>query len=133
VNVRIVSERSAMAIKSGAVLILTGLLLTACASQQERAAKRAAAEQAAGVDRANRCASFGYKLGTPDYSHCLENMYVQDQQKAAAEEVQRQARVEAAAAGLQQAGAAMSAIGQPPPPPPPIVRCQTFGNTTTCQ
>lgn len=38
-----------MAIKTGAVLILAGLVLTACASQQERAAKRAAAEQTAQV------------------------------------------------------------------------------------
>jgi hypothetical protein len=127
--VRIVPKRTAMAIKSGAVLILAGLVLTACASQQERAAKRAAAEQASGVDRANRCASCGYKLGTPDYSHCLENMYVQDQQKAAADEAQRAARLQAAAAGMQQAGAALSASNELLP----AIQCGRRGGGLNCR
>jgi hypothetical protein len=96
------------------VLALAALVLTACASREELAAKHAAAEQAAQAERVSRCASFGYKPGTPDYSHCLENQYALDQQKAAAEEAQRQARLQAAAAGMQQAGASLSAIGQPP-------------------
>ena len=124
------SEHRVMMVKSSAVLILAGLTLAGCATQQERAAKRAASEQAAQDARVTRCASFGYKAGTPDYSHCLENQYAADQQKAVAEEVQRQARVQAIADGLQQTSAALSAIN---PPPSPMVVCHTFGNTTTCQ
>ena len=106
-------------------------LLTACASREEIAAKKAATEQAAQADREKRCTSFGYQRGSPDYSKCLESMYLQDRQMAEAAEARRQARLDDVATSLQQAGAALQSISPPPPPPP--VRCQTFGNTTTCQ
>lgn len=127
-----------MTIKSGTVLILSCVLLTACASPQERAAKKAAAEQVAQAEREKHCGTFGYKPGTPDYSHCLENLYVQDQQKAAFEAANEAARREAAANALQAAGASLSNIGRSSDPPPqPMfrqpVRCNTFGTTTTCQ
>lgn len=125
-------------IKSGAALILACVLLAACASPQEIATKKAAAEQVAQAEREKRCASFGYKGGTTDYSKCLENMYVQDQQRAAFEAANEAARREAAADALQAAGASLSSIGKSsdPPPPPTFrqpVRCNTFGTTTTCQ
>jgi len=122
-------------------LIVSSLVLCACASREEIAARHAAAEQTAELERANRCGSFGYKVGTPDYSHCLERMYVQDQQAAATEEANRQARIQAAAEGLQRAGAALQNISPPPPPPPqPMfnqpVHCNTMpmgaGTSTTC-
>ena len=74
--------------KSMAVLVLAGLALSACVSEEEMAARR----QMAQANREKQCASFGYKLGTPDYSKCLESLYLQDQQLAAAEEANRQAR-----------------------------------------
>jgi hypothetical protein len=119
--------------KAIAVLVLASAVLSACASREEIAGKKAAAEQVAQGDREKRCASFGYQRGTPDYSKCLESLYLQDQQLAAAEEANRRARLQAAAQGLQQAGAALQSISPPPPPPQPMIRCQTFGNTTTCQ
>jgi hypothetical protein len=117
-----------MAIRSS-VLILSCLLLCACASSEERAARKAESERVAATQRDARCASFGYQRGSPDFSRCLESMYVQDQQQAAIEESNRQARLQAAAQSLQQAGAALQSIN---PPPSPTIRCQTFGNTTTC-
>ena len=53
---------------------------------------------------------FGYKRGTPDYSRCLENLYVQDQQLAAAERVDDAASAQRIRNSLQQSGAAMPAI-----------------------
>jgi hypothetical protein len=122
-------------IKGLLALILSGALLAACASSEEIAAKRAAAERAAQANRETRCASFGYKNGTPEYSKCLENLYVQQQQLEAVEEANRQARLQAAARGMQQAGAALQSIN---PPPSPSIRCNTIptgGGTssTTCQ
>jgi hypothetical protein len=68
-----------------------------------------------------------------DYSKCLESMYLQDRQLAAAEEANRQARVQAAAEGLRQAGAALQSIS---PPPQPVVHCNSLptgiGTSTTC-
>jgi hypothetical protein len=114
--------------KSLAVLVLAGPALSACLSEEEMAAKR----QMAQANREKQCTSFGYKLGTPDYSKCLESLYLQDQQLAAAEEANRRARVQAAAHGLQQAGAALQSIN------PPTVHCTTMpngigGSNTTCQ
>jgi hypothetical protein len=109
---------------------LSGLVLTACASREQIASRKAAAEQAAQADREKRCTSFGYQRGSPDYSKCLESMYLQDRQIAEAAEARRQARLDDAAQDFQRAGAALQGIS---PPPAPIVRCQTFGNTTTCQ
>jgi hypothetical protein len=115
-------------------MLATVVLLTGCASREEIAAKKAAAEQAAQASRETRCTSFGYKSGTPDYSKCLQSMYVQDQQMAAAAEARRQARLNDAATSLQQAGAALQGIS---PPPQPVIRCNTMpmgpGTTTTCQ
>jgi hypothetical protein len=127
-----------MAPRNAALVLATAVLLTGCASREEIAAKKAAAERAAQASREARCTSFGYKSGAPDYSRCLESMYLQDQQMAAAKEAEDAARAQRVAAGLQQAGASLSAIGQPPPPtPPPMfnppVRCNTIGTTTTCQ
>jgi hypothetical protein len=127
-----------MGTKSMPFLILSCVLLTACATREEIAAKKAAAEQMAQAGREKHCATFGYQPGTPAYSKCLENLYVQDQQLAAVEEANRQARLQAAATSLQQAGAALQSISPPPPPPPqpmfsPPVRCSTIGTTTTCQ
>jgi hypothetical protein len=122
-----------MRLTSGVVLVFCCVLLSACASREEIAAKHAAEAQAADAERANRCAGFGYKAGTPDYSHCLERMYVQDQQTAATEEANRRARIQAAAEGLQRAGAALQNIS---PPPPSVVHCNTMpngmGTSTTC-
>ena len=129
-NVRTAARSNAMVPRVMSALVLSCLLLTACASREEIAAKKAAAEQAAQADREKRCTSFGYQRGSPDYSKCLESMYLQNQQMAAAAEARRQARLDDAAQDFQQAGAALQSIN---PPPPPIVRCQTFGNTTTCQ
>jgi hypothetical protein len=116
------------------VLILSCVLLTACASREQIVARKAETEQAAQVKREEHCALFGYKRGTSDYSHCLENLYVQDQQQLAAKEAGDAARVQRVGNSLQQAGAAMSAISQPPPMEPmrQPVRCNTIGTTTTC-
>jgi hypothetical protein len=115
------------------VLMLSCLLLSACASREEIAAKKAAAEQMAQADREKRCTSFGYQRGSMDYSKCLESMYLQDQQMAAAAEARRQARLDDAATSLQQAGAALQSIS---PPPRPVVHCNTMptgiGTSTTC-
>jgi len=116
-------ERKAMA-----VLMFAGLALSACVSEEEMAARR----QMAQANREKQCASFGYRLGTPDYSKCLESLYLQDQQLAAAEDANRRARIQAAAQGLQRAGAAMQSIN------PPTVHCSTMpngigGTNTTCQ
>jgi hypothetical protein len=108
--------------------MLACLALSACVSEEEMAARR----QMAQANRERQCASFGYRLGTPDYSKCLESLYLQDQQLAAAEDANRRARIQAAAQGLQQAGAAMQSIN------PPAIHCSTMpngigGTNTTCQ
>jgi hypothetical protein len=117
--------------KSISLLLVSGALLSACASREEVAARNAQAEQVAQSQRETRCTSFGYRRGSADYSKCLERLYLQDQQLAAADEANQAARVQAAAEGLQRAGAALQAIN-PPPPPSTSFRCSTFGNTTTC-
>ena len=115
------------------VLVLSCLLLSACASREEIAAKKAAAEQVAQADREKRCTSFGYQRGSPDYSKCLESMYLQDRQMAEAAEARRQARLDDAAQDFQRAGAALQGIS---PPPQPVVHCNTMptgvGTSTTC-
>lgn len=114
-------------------LILSCVLLSACASREEIALKKAAAERVAQADRAKRCASFGYQRGTPDYSKCLERAYVQDQQTRAIEEANRRAQAQAAAEGLQRAGAALQSISSPTQP---MIHCNTvptgMGTSTTC-
>ena len=124
-----------MGAKSISLLILSCVLLTACATREEIAAKKAAAEQVAQAAREKHCTQFGYQPGTPAYSKCLENLYMQDQQLAVVEEANRQARLQAAARGMQQAGAALQSIN---PAPSPSIRCNTIptgGGTssTTCQ
>ena len=95
--------------------------------------KKAAAEQMAQAEREKHCASFGYQPGTPAYSKCLENLYVQGQQLAVVEEANRRARSEAAGRALQQAGAALQSIS---PLPQPMIHCNTMptgmGTGTTC-
>src|SRR5690242_10042399 len=98
-------------------------LLSACASSQEIAARKAAAEQVAQAAREERCASFGYQQGTPAYSKCVGEMYVQDRQMAAVEETNRIARNQQQAEALQRAGAALQSIN---PPPQPVVHCNTM-------
>jgi len=112
---------------------LACVLLGACASREEIAAKKAAAEQMAQAEREKHCASFGYQPGTPAYSKCLENLYVQGQQLAIVEEANRRARSEAGGRALQQAGAALQSIS---PSPQPMIHCNTMptgvGTSTTC-
>jgi len=115
--------------RSIAILAASCILLTACASRQEIAARKAEAERVAQSKREERCASFGYTRGTPDFSHCLENQYVQDQQQAAAERAEDAARAQRIGNSLQQAGAALSSIN---PPPRQSVVCNTIGTMTTC-
>jgi hypothetical protein len=124
-----------MGAKSISLLILSCVLLTACATREEIAAKKAAAEQVAQAEREKHCTQFGNQPGTPAYSKCLENLYIQEQQLAVVEEANRQARLQAAARGMQQAGAALQNINPPPSSP---IRCNTIptaGGTssTTCQ
>ncbi len=121
--------------KSVTLLLASCVLLSACASREQMAARKAQQEQVSQTKREEHCATFGYKPGTPDYNHCLENLYVQDQQTAAAEKAEDAARAQRIGNGLQQAGAALSAIGPPPPPMQPMnqpVHCSTIGTTTTC-
>src|SRR5258708_24515827 len=124
-----------MAKRSISVLVASCVVLSACASRQEIAARKAEAERVAQSKREERCASFGYTRGTPDFSRCLENLYLQDQQTAAAEKAEDAARAQRIGNGLQQAGAALSAISPPPPPMQPThhpAHCHTIGTTTTC-
>ncbi|MGY4319747.1 hypothetical protein [Bradyrhizobium sp. JR3.5] len=70
-------------------------------------------------------------VGTPDYSKCLESLYLQDQQLAAAEEANRQARIHEFGQRLQRASEAMQSAN------PPMVHCSTMpngigGTNTTC-
>src|SRR5271165_1601024 len=102
-----------MPIKPRVLILACAVLLTACASREEIAARKAATEQAAQADREKRCTSFGYKQGTPDYSKCLESMYIQDQQMTMAAEADRRARVQAAGQAMQQAAAAMQSANPP--------------------
>lgn len=121
--------------KSVTLLLASCVLLSACASREQIAARKSQQEQVAQTKREEHCATFGYKPGTPDYSHCLENLYVQDQQTAAAEKAEDAARAQRIGNALQQAGASMQAISPPPPPIEPMhrpVTCNTFGTTTTC-
>lgn len=124
-----------MAPKATTMLVLVGLALSACASREEIAARKAETERLAASQRDARCASFGHKRGSPDFSRCLESMYVQDQQMAAAKEAEDAARVQRVGDALQQAGDSLSAISPPPPPVQPMrepVRCNRIGNTATC-
>jgi hypothetical protein len=112
----------------GAFLILSCVLLCSCVSREEVAARREIAQ----ANREQQCVSFGYKKGSPDYSKCLQSLYLQDQQLAAAEEENSRARLQTAARGLQQAGAALQSIS----PPPSMIHCDTMpnamGTSTTC-
>jgi hypothetical protein len=116
-------------------VLAAALLLTACVTREEIAARKAAAEQVAQAEREKHCTQFGNQPGTPAYSKCLENLYLQEQQLAVVEEANRQARLRAAAQSFQQAGAALQNINPPPSSP---IRCNTIptgGGTssTTCQ
>ncbi|MEY9462203.1 hypothetical protein ABH973_002616 [Bradyrhizobium ottawaense] len=114
--------------KAIAALMLASLALSACVSEEEMATKR----QMAQANREKQCTSFGYKLGTPNYGKCLESLYLQDQQLAAAEEANRQTRLHEFGQRLQRASEAMKSAN------PPTVHCTTTpngigGTNTTCQ
>lgn len=113
-------------------LLLPVVLLTACVTQQETTAQKATNEQMAQASREKQCGAFGYKPNTPDYSRCLENLYLQDKQLAAAEDANRQERVASMGDKLRRAGAALQSIN------PPSVSCTTMpngigGTRTSCQ
>lgn len=93
-----------------ALAALSCLLLAACASS-EQIVQQQQAEQA---QRQALCTSFGYQPGTPDYSRCLETMYFQQQQKAAAEQAQQAAAFDEFGRRLQRAGEALERVGAPP-------------------
>jgi hypothetical protein len=113
-------------------LLLLSVLLSACASQQEIAARNADAERLAQSQRDNRCASFGYQRGSPEFSKCLERMYAADQQQKAAQQAAEADRMQRVGDALQGLGAGLSAAGAPPPPMQQPVQCTTVGRTTTC-
>jgi hypothetical protein len=121
-----------MRLRSLAILLGPSLLLSACASQQEIAARNADAERVAQSQREARCNSFGYRRGSPDYSQCLERMYAADQQQKAAEQAAKADRMQRVGDALQGLGAGLSAAGAPPPPMQQPVQCTTIGRTTTC-
>ena len=111
------------------------LLLSACASPQEIAARNAEAQRVAQSQQETRCASFGYRRGSPEFASCLERMYVADQQQKAAEDAAAAAQRERVGNALQGLGAGLSAAGAPPPMAPTMnqpIRCNTIGTTTTC-
>lgn len=130
------------------LILISFVLLTACASSAQIAQQGVAAEQAAQAQDEARCSSFGYQPGTPDYSHCLQAMYTQDQQQITAQQAQQAAAWDQLGNRLQRAGSALEAVGQPPPPPivqpmpalqpvqPPPIRqptqCNFIGNSMTC-
>jgi hypothetical protein len=117
---------------SVALLILSSVLLSACGSQREIAARNADAERLTQSQRENRCTSFGYQPGLPEFSKCLERMYVADQQQKAAEQAAEADRMQRVGDALQGLGAGLSAAGAPPPPMQRPVQCTTVGRTTTC-
>jgi hypothetical protein len=98
--------------RSIGLLMTSAVLLSACASQQEIAARNAEADRVAQSQREARCNSFGYRRGSAEYSSCLERMYVADQQQKAAQEAAEAARAERVGTALQEAGAALSNIGR---------------------
>jgi hypothetical protein len=112
--------------RARAILIFACVLLCSCVSREETAARAAAAQ----ANREQQCVSFGYKKGTPDYSKCLESLYLQDQRLAAASAVERRHSVSRALVG---AGRALQSIS---PPPPSMMHCDTMpngiGTSTTC-
>jgi hypothetical protein len=113
-------------------LILSSVFLSACASQQEIAARNADAERLAQSQRQSRCTSFGYQRSSPEFNKCLERMYVADQQQKAAEQAAEADRMQRVGDALQGLGAGLSAAGAPPPQMQQPVQCATVGRTTTC-
>jgi len=107
-------------------LILTCCVLTACASNEQLAQQQAAAEQASQAQHEARCASFGYRPNTPDYSRCLETLYMQERQDAAAQQAQRAAALDNFGTRLQKAGKALEDIDRP------HTTCNFAGDTMTC-
>src|SRR4051794_4570731 len=105
-----------------APIILSFVLLSACASREEIASRKAQAEQVAQSQRESRCTSFGYQRGSPDFSKCLENMFIHDQQQAAVQRAEDDRRAQALGDGLKGAGAALSNISKPST----SVTCSTF-------
>jgi hypothetical protein len=102
------------------VASIAGVVLAGCVSDEE-----AARQKFANIQRS--CKTMGYSSGQ-ELANCEQSMAILTQQ-AAAERAERAERVGQA---LQNAGAALSAAAPPPPAPPMSMRCQTFGNQTTC-
>ena len=68
-----------------------------------------------------RCRSMGYEMGTPPYLQCRQVIGQEEMQQAALRQ--------------KMASDFMKAAQPPPLPPPPMpttTRCNTWGNTTTC-
>ena len=61
------------AVATGALVL--AVLLAGCVTKQEREARQQANREA-------RCASFGFHEGTPEFSRCLQELYMQEQQIA---------------------------------------------------
>jgi hypothetical protein len=101
-------------------MVACALLLAGCVSDEEAARQRLANYQ-------KSCKTMGYTSGT-EFANCVQSMAIITQQMRE----ERAARVEAAGQALTNAGAALSSINPTPPPMPATVRCQTFGNQTTC-
>jgi hypothetical protein len=104
-------------------MVASVLLLAGCVSDEEAARQRLANYQ-------RSCKTMGYTPRTTEYANCLQSMAIVTQQIRA----EREERAEAAGQALQNAGAALSGINPTPPmpAPPTTIRCQTFGNQTTC-
>lgn len=111
--------------RARAFLILSCALLCSCVSREETAARSAVAQG----NREQQCVSFGYKQGSPEYSKCLESLYMQDQRLAAASAVERRHSLSRA---FINAGQSLQNIN----PPQPVIHCNTvpnaIGTSTTC-
>jgi hypothetical protein len=118
-----------------AVVLISGLV-AGCASREQIAQRELAAEKALQAHNEARCSSFGYQPGTPDYTHCLQAMDMQEQQRLTAMQMQQAAAAANMGDSLQQAGAALQSINPPQPMPAPVIsrptQCNFIGNTMTC-
>ena len=78
------------------LVCLFTMLIAACSTPEERAARRAAERERLERMFASACSSYGHKQGTPSYNQCIaqeERAYNNEKRIAAAEaEAQRAAR-----------------------------------------